>query len=752
MNNRLQNGIVRISTRVKPLLIIALFGLIVGFLSPQLTKLRFDYNIDSFFARNDPEVEFYVDFKEKFENENNYLLIGIKNNEGVFTKVFLDRIDSLTNQLKSRDKIIKVYSPTNLSNFVNVPILGITQFPIIHLDDQSQFQEDKNRIYASSDFSRSFFSKDTLSVQVLLKVDKYSSPKEGNKILKNIETIIAQHDFDEWHTAGRLRTQQFYISEMKSEMQLFASLTFLILIVSLWIVLKRLKYMLWVLAVLLVALLLTFALIGFLNYPINLMITLLPAILLITGTSGSVHILSKFKEHIATGKDKEHALHETIKEAGVPVFFNALTTAIGFASLWLIPVEPIQKFGLLTAMGILVTYFTGMLLLPALILQFERSKTLPKIDKTARLPILYESILQQSLKVKLATLLFFIIGLGGITNISINNFFLDDLHEKSSLKQDLAFFEKNFNGIRPFELVITAKDNEKLESEEVVKEIDILANYLTTKYEIQSVTSLSLLIKSVNKTMHGGNSEHFKIPSSKKELNKVIQQIKKRNLETKFIPLIDSSWNSTRISGRSQDWGSTLLSQKNKNLLAFVNKELQHVNVQITGAAYLMDRTNLNITSNLLLGISFAILISSLCVFLLTRSIKLALISIIPNALPLVFAGMVLWIFGITFKIGTAMVFTIIYGLAVDDTMHFLYNFQEIKKGTTSIDALKKTYLTVKKPMTHTTIVLSLGFLVFSGSQFTSISTIGVLISSSLIVALLADFTVLPAFLISKKE
>jgi predicted RND superfamily exporter protein len=746
MKAQLNKLLLFLSLRIPSLVALLLIAVVLVASVIALRTLKFDYNIENFFSKGDADVAFYTNHKQVFENENDYLYIAVSNDNGVFDKSFLEKVDALSNNLEKKKNVEKVISPTKMSTYIKLYGLGFVKSEVLHFDDSEQLKLDKKKLSLSESYERGFFSKDFKSLNVVIGLKDSMSKKETKNLLSELRKEVGSYNFDGIHFAGRIRTQEYYLSQMQSEMGFFAGLALILVVLSLVIVLRNGVDALMILIVLFSSILMTFGIVSWLGYSIDLMMILLPTIILITGTSAGVHLLSRYRSYSENNLNLR--LLNTMNAVGMPLLFNAITTAAGFLSLFFIPVEPIRKFGLFAAISIVITFLLIVVFIPAVIRLFGLQKTRVRQKSSSLSRLSWTPRSSTRMAVGCGVLLIGMVF--GTTNLKINNYFLDDLSDKAELKMELVFFEKNFSGIRPIEISLTPKSNE-LTIENVI-ELDRIGNYLIEVHGVGGVTGPHQLFKSINKANHHGSNEFFTIPTNKSEFDKIKGIIEKKDLWNKFAPTYSKETGVVRVAGRANDVGSSVNIENNVKLNQFIVENIHEWDVQITGAAFLMDKANHEVSYNIMIGILMAILVSTLCIWWLTSSLKIALISILPNILPMLFAGGLMWVMGVPLKIGTAVVFTIIYGLAVDDTLHFVHRYNSNRKaGDSTMISILETFDYLKGPMSNTTIVLSAGFLIFGLSEFQSISMMGILIGASLIVALIVDMYILPFILLKTR-
>ncbi|MCH8904772.1 MAG: MMPL family transporter [Bacteroidetes bacterium] len=329
-----------------------------------LSKLKFNYDVESYFKKKDPKLLYYHNFRETFENDNDFILIGIHNEPDIFEQSFLTKIDSLTQTITKLDLVEYVNSPSNLKRFIIDPLGTPIEIPLIHIDDTRRYSADSTRIYESANLIGSYFSEDAQSISIYIKKEEFTDKHVNDELLNNLYKIIETYHFQEFHLAGRIRTQNYYVSQMNNEIIKFAVASIILMILYLLIAFRSLLGIVVPLLVIGISVILALAVIQITGYQMDLIMTTLPSLLFIIGISTSVHLISRFTEEIGTGKNKSIGLRNTVNEIGRASFLAAFTTAIGFIALLVIDIPPIRYFGVYTAIGVLLTFIISIILIP----------------------------------------------------------------------------------------------------------------------------------------------------------------------------------------------------------------------------------------------------------------------------------------------------------------------------------------------------------------------------------------------------
>ena len=734
------------------LLVVGILSLIFFFAT---TKLRFDYNFENFFPTGDEDLEFFLDYREAFENDNDFLLIGILNKEGIFEEDFLCKVNAVTTQLDSLPLSREVLSITNLKNPVIGPF-GVFQPPVLRTSSPATYQQDSLQIFRNESLRGTLVAEKVPAVSILIKHKEMISKQDADLLMDQLNTILANYSFDEVHVAGKAKAQAVYVEKMQQELVVFVSASMVLVIIFLFIAYRSL-WGVWVpLLVVMLAAIWIAGIMSLTGKSLDVMMVLLPTIMFVVGMSDVVHILIKYLEELRNGKNKIKALKITFREVGLATFLTSLTTAVGFLTLLTAGVKPIRDFGLYTAVGVFVAFILAFTLLPSILLLIKR----PAIARQHEKHLLWKKPLNKVfiwiLREKYLVLAFSaaITGLSiyGISQLQINTFLLEDIRESDPLKKDFIFFDQHFGGSRPFEMAIIVKDSSyNLYSREVLEEVQILEKYLKEDYGANNLISPLMIVKGVNKAMQGGIHENFRLPDNERGYQQVRQIIKRFSNTNLSPPLAAKDNYFGRISGKMADIGSSASEQKNQELQKFIQQNINTklVDFRLTGTSLLIDKNAQYIINNMLQGLGIAFLVVAGIAGLLFRSLKMILVTLIPNLIPLLMVAGLMGLSGIYLKLSTSIIFTIAFGIAVDDTIHFISKLRiEMKKGKTPFYAIRNTFLYTGKAIIITTIMLAGGFLTLIFSSFGGTFYTGLLVSLTLIFAVIADLTLLPVLLV----
>lgn len=719
-------------------------------------NIKFNYVVEDYFPKNDKNSAYFLSFLQDFENDVDFVLVALTNDNGIFDSTFLQKANRLTKDLKKNKYVVSVQSPTTIKEFLLTPG-GVFQVPILHYDNPQKYTNDSLRIYNSGAFVGSFFSEDAKHLTINLNNAPNLNREQSDSLMQFVDSTVAAYQFDNTTLMGRIIAQDYYKNQMGFEIVLFTGISAVLLVIFMFLIYRNYWSIGIAAMVISFSVLWTIAFVLLIEEELNIMMTLLPVLLFVIGISDIVHLLTKYIEELRAGKEKIEAIKNTFKEVGLATLLTSLTTAIGFISLAMSDAPPIKYFGIYTSIGVVITFIIAITLLLSVLVLIKKPEL---AQNTNQQKLLWNKLLQSLMlftiskrkTIALGTVFILIISAMGISNIKVNNLFLEDLDDKSSLKQDIYYFENNFNGIRPLEVGIKLKDTTKsILDGDVLREIDKVERFLISNYDAGFAVSPTQILKTINQSQNGGLPENFKLPDDDKKLKKLVDFIQKNKLFTNRLKVVAKDQKSARISTKMKDIGSIEQNKLNTKFHAYLaeNVNLNILDFQLTGVAYLLDKTNESISRTLLEGLVLAALVIAIIMGFVLKSVKMIIISFIPNLVPLVIIGGVIGFAGYDLKISTAIIFTIAFGICVDDTIHFLSKFKiELNKGKSMLYALKRTYLSTGKAIILTSVILSTGFVTFMLSDFSSTVQIGLLISITLVFAVLSDLLLLPVLLI----
>ncbi len=727
---------------------------LTAFLGYKATTLKFDYNFEKFFPVNDEETDFFLSYRQKFTSDNDFLLIAIENNEGIFDSIFLKEVDKVSQDLEKIEDVKFITSITNQDERFIFPGGQSSSKAYINFADFDA-QRDSARIFKNEELINTLVAKDAKSICIFLRHTDYISKKKSDQLINAVDEVLANYNFDNTRIAGRTIGQRYYIEKMTFEMALFIGLSAILIIVFLMLAFRSVWGVLIPQVIIFLSMTWVVGGMGFFGEPMNIILSTLPSIMFVVSMSDVIHLVSRYLDALREESSVYTAIMVSIKEVGMATFLTSVTTAIGFFSLYFVNVQPIQAFGVVMGFGVLIAFVLTFAMLPVLFYFFPGPKYVRESKKEhfwkKYLAKGFVLILKNRVKVVLISSAILLISIIGMLQIKSNNFLMDDLNPNEPLKVDFDYLDNHYGGIRPFELAVMITDSStNVWNRDVLQTMDSVEGYLKNTYGVTIKNSLVKMLKVINRSSHAGNKDYFKLETSKRKLRKQRKSLRLIQKGQFIKTFVDSTEKTTRINGTIPDLGNAIISQKNDELKQFLSTKTLggRIKYQITGTAHLIDKNLKYMSTSLVKGLAISVLIVALIISLIYRSVPVLLISIVTNLIPLIFIAGIMGYFDIVLKTSTSIIFTISFGIAVDDTIHFLGKFKhELRKGKSKMYALKRTYLTTGKAMILTTLILCAGFMLLVFSSFLGTFYMGLLLCITLFVALIADITILPVLL-----
>ncbi len=728
---------------------------------------------------NDPDYIEYHEFNKAFGHDGNVLLICFESDN----PFRLDRINSLieyTKLWKNINGVEHVINITTAQNLVrNDSGTKLINQPLIP-------QPLKNQAAADSIFEKLKqlpIYRNTLidtSAKILMCLFHLSKTvmdsREKLRLTNEIETLAAdyaQKTNSNVHYAGLPWLRSYIQGHLPKELVFFMVLAILLTAISLYLFYRSFYAVIFPIILLLSSAICTYGIIGLLGYKLNLLTALLPPIIVILGIPPSIYMLSDYHEEFVKCKNKIQALHYIIRKLGLVTFMINANTAFGFLTLYFTNVTMLQEFGIVAFLSTMLAYLLSIILIPGVfsLLPPPTENRLKHLDFTLFKKLVNWVDYQVSNHgniVIVTSLLILVVSTFGIFNLKTVAYMVDDLPQTGQFMTDLRFIETHFNGAMPFEICIDTRKPNGVRKLSFLKKLDQLQEKLSKYPDLSRTLSLADGLKWGRQAMYNGSAVEYQLPN-RDELPFLLSMIagKKETTNENKIPalqtMVDTNYQKIRISAFVKDVGSLKMAALIKQLRADIDsifppantafnqteKETPTYQTLITGTTKVFLKANDILIENLVWSLIAVFVLIGLQMLFLFKSFKIMIISMIPNLIPLaVTAGIMGW-FGIPIKPSTALIYELAFGIAIDNSIHFLsvYRWQRLNYGLQVNDAISTTIRTTGTNILYTSLVLLSGFLIFVFSAFGSTQALGILTSVTLLIALFSNLLLMPVLL-----
>lgn len=754
------------------LLIILTAGTV--FMGYHASKVQLSYEFSKAIPTDNPKYLAYQDFRKKFGEDGNLLVIGVQTNQ-FFSESFYNDYASLVQKVRAVQAVEDVLSIPGATNLVkdttSEKLLATIIFPSGNL---SQSTIDSCRqIFLSLPFYQGLLYNSATQAYLMgvrINKDVLNSKKRNvvvGDIVKAGDAFGTKHKTEMYYSGLPLiRTNM--ATRVADEMRWFLVGSILLSAVILLLFFRSLSATLLSLAVVIIGVLWSLGTMHLFGYSITLLNALIPPLVVVIGIPNCIYFLNKYHTSYNETGEKNKALVEMIRKMGIVTLFCNIAAAIGFAVFALTKSAILKEFGIVAGINIMALFFISIVLIPA-VLSFLPS---PKARHTKYLENKWLLLILDKLELwtlhhqKLvygSTVIILAVAVIGIFRLRSEGFIVDDLPKTDKLYVDLKFFEKNFKGVMPLEIIVDTKRKNGLRINplQIFGKIDSLSAYIQQQPDMAKPLSIVEGMKFARQAYYDGDSSNYGLPNSF-DIGFLAQYLgskgedsagKQSNFTRIIRSFMDSTRQQARISINMADVGSKRLEEvitqvQTKSSELFDSSKYH---VEYTGSSVTFLEGSTFIINGLKESIMWAFLLIALCMLYLFRSLKILVCSLIPNIIPLIITAGVMGWAGVRIKPSTVLVFSIALGIAIDITIRFLVNYkQELQVSKRSsqeivIDTIHKTGISI----IYTSLVLIAGFVIFCFSGFGGTQALGWLTSLTLVLATLTNLIFLPTLLIT---
>lgn len=696
------------------------------------THLKTDFSLTTLSARSSEDYQNYQTYSKQFPVEEDGLVVSIGSDSTFNSREAFSILDSLRHDLEVVAGVKNALGITSVE-LPEKTLFGSKAKLLLPLDE-NQFQKRFSKINDFSDVTPKFLSNDRKATRLFLTVDW--STLELDEIQKTVE----KYAFSEFHLMGKEVFSNELKQSLESEIILLPMFAGLILLFLFFLWFRDFRSLFVVASVLMINLSLLSVVFYLGGINIGLLTSTTPLLILVLSFSDIVHILYKFKR-LRSGTTQER-IEDTMKPLRLPLWLTSLTTAVAFGLFFITGIDEIMEFAFATCVGIILAYLTARFFLPIL-LQLFRMRPFEKRSAFTSFADKLIAFLRMKYAVLIVSVLTVILlSFSVFKRFEINSSFHQSFGSDTQIGKSLRFTDEHFEGVRTIEVVLESKNGL---NKSTVSKVNAIEIELMEKYGCRSVFSVNTAIKRLNRYNHFGKASQYKLPTYLDSA--FLADLDKNRKDLGLINAMTKDQKLYRIVGRLPDIGSAKSQEKNRRLQTRLD-QLNDENQQlfISGFSFVKDQSTTRITGFILLGIALSLVVAMGVIGIVFRSVKIAVISFIPNLLPVLSGLALMFWFNIELNPTTAMALSIILGLALDDTIYFLSSI----KRTNHFEPSESIAFSLKEntfPATVTSIILMIGFGVLILSSIESNRNIGILVATMLLIALISDLVLLPALL-----
>jgi len=765
MWNRIAEGIIRYRLPLS-----LMIGVITIFMAYYASKVEMSYEFARTVPPDDPDMVYHDKFKAQFGEDANLIAVGLKDSS-VYTLENFNAFRQLNRDIRKIEGVTQVLSLPVLKTILKDTVNSRFYLSDIFSDSiTTQSQLDSllvvardQRIYADQLINT---RNGATMMLVSVKKEVMNSPKrvgmtqslldEGKKFedKTNIQLRYAGLPF--------IRT--VVANALKREMNIFliasAVVTGLIMLVFFRSV-RAVFFSMIIIGILVIWTLGTLELLGF---KITLLSGLIPPVIVTIGVTNAIYLLNKYHLEFTRLKDKKKAILSVVQKMGLAMFLTNLTVAIGFLTLLATDITILREFGIVAGINILALFFVCLIMIPSVLywLPIPTEKHLRHLHfkmMNSFLKLIDVLVQRKRVWIYLSSIVIAIISLWGISMLHSVTYMVDDVPEESQVKRDLKFFESNFSGFLPLEMMVEFKTKKKRPILDVknLQKIETFETFLDSIPVMSKPLSVLSFIKASKQAFYNGNPEKYSLPS--KTEGAFIMRYMKGETDNSglFKSFVDSTFSKMRISCQIADIGSNRLDSlvhlaiEPRMKQIFASQGRDSIATSITGSTKIFIKGNKFLVANLKESLLLAIILITISMAILFTNVRMIIISLIPNLLALTITAGLMGFFHIPLKASTALIFSITFGISVDNSIRFLAKYrQEILSNNYLIPiAVTDSIMETGKSIIYTSVVLFAGFIIFAFSSFGGTIALGLLTSLTLVISMFTNIILLPALIMT---
>ncbi|CAA9197544.1 hypothetical protein FLA105534_01706 [Flavobacterium bizetiae] len=772
MKNAVQVGfwekLARIILKNRIIILVILSALTI-FLGYQWKNLSMTYTEANLLPKDHIVNKQYQQFLDKFGEEGNLVVIGFQDPK-FFTPKNYAAWNELMTGLKNSKEVDLVVSLNDLKKlekdtvnekFVLTPF--IDQKKALDPEYLKKIQYD---LFHNLPFYEGLlFNKQSGSIRSAIYINKalVNTPERKTFILENLVPKIDKFEKTtgvDLKVSGMPYIRTINADNMKGEIGLFIGAALFTVSLIFFFFFRSFRATFISICILIIGVIWSFGTLGLFHYKITILTAIIPPLIIVIGITNCIFLINKYQQEIKLHNNQAKALQRIISKIGVSTLMTNLTTAIGFATFMITGNDLLFEFGLVTSINVISVYLLTLLIVPIVysFMSIPGERHLYHLNKTYISTLLnfVENVVKNKRRVIYTIYgLLLVFSVIGVAQMKVSGSLIGEMPKSASFYKDILFYEKEFNGVMPLEIMINTKHKKGVMKLSTMKKMDELQNTIAELPELSKPVSVVNLVKYSKQAFYNGNPEYYQLPTSQEQtfILSYAKNATKNSKDNLMKSYVDSTGQYARITTFMKDIGTQEMARVEKKLRSKIAEifPADRYEVTLTGKALVFQKGTSYLVDNLIESLIFAILVIAALMLYLFRSFKMVMASVITNILPLCITSGLMGYFGIPLKPSTILVFSIAFGISVDNAIQFMAKYKhdliqsngKVKKSVFS--ALRETGISTF----YTSVVLILGFATFTLSSFSGTIALGGLISCTLAFAMFANLLVLPALVLT---
>jgi predicted RND superfamily exporter protein len=771
MKNKLKVGFWELVARIvlkNRIFILGVILLITLFLSTQWKNIRFSFTEASLLPETSTITKGYNTFLSKFGEEGNLIVVGVKDDRFFTPKTFA-AWTKLMNELKAQKEVDLIVSINDLKKLEKND--SLQKFELVPFVDQSKTGSQayldtiKKNLFAKMPFYEGLLFNKKGSIRSAIYLDKniVNTPQRKEYIMNDFIPKILTFEKEtgiDLRVSGMPYIRTLNANSITGEISLFIGASLLVTSLIFFFFFRSFRATLISILIVVIGVMWTFGLLGLFHFEITVLTALVPTLVIVIGIPNCIFLTNKYQQEYSAHGNKAKALQRVITKVGTATLMTNLTTAAGFATFIITSSAILKEFGIISSLSIVALFFLCLIVIPI----YYSYQPVPKAKHLEHLNRNYTKTfitwIEKTVKynrryVYVVAVFLFLVSIIGAFKIKTSGNLIEDMPKNTGFYKDILFFENEFNGVMPLEIMVDTQRKKGVMKLSTLRKMDELQTTIEEIPELSKPISILNLVKYSKQAYYNGNPEYYDLPTSQ-EQSFILGYAKNATKNTKnniMKSYVDSTGQVARITTFMKDIGTGNMAKIEDKLSSKIDSIFpkNRYTVVMTGKALIFEKGTEYLLDNLVSSLLFAVLLISLLMVFMFRSFKMVVVSLIPNLLPLMITAGLMGYFGIPLKPSTILVFSIAFGLSVDDTIHFLAQYrQELTRNDWKIK--RSVFATIKEAgisMFYTSVVLFTGFSVFMLSDFGGTIALGGLIAITLAFGMLSNLMLLPCLVLT---
>ncbi|MGB5980958.1 MAG: efflux RND transporter permease subunit [Nonlabens sp.] len=762
---RFWNSIARLILRNREI-ILGLVIITTLFLAFQWRNIQFTHTEANLLPDDHPVNEEYGRFLERFGEEGNLIIIGLGDESLKNYEQFnaWNRLSDSLEQFSEVDFVLSTGNLPNLKKSSENDRFVIENLVQSDLKSEAELKSFKNKLYNELPFYENLiYSKrdSVIRTAIYLKKDIVNTVTRKEFVLDDFQPLVDR--FSEKYNLDIRVSGMPYIRTLNAknivdEISYFLMAALLITSGIFFFFFRSWRATFISIVTVVIGVMWAFGILGILGYQITVLTALIPPLIIVIGIPNCIFLINKYQQEIKNHGNQAKSLQRVITKVGNATLMTNLTTASGFATFIFTESTLLKEFGIVASICIVSIFLISLLIIPIIYsyLPIPKDRHLEHLRKrwiggfvtwTERM------VRRHRIAIYITSIIVLMLSMLGMFQIKVSGSMIEDMPKSMQFFKDIKFFEESFDGIMPLEIVVNTKKKEGVSKSKTLKKLDKLEEHILETPELSKPMSIVSIVKYTKQAFYGGDPEFYDLPTNNERLF-MAPLLKQSGGDVAMMKsYVDSTGQYARITTFMKDMGTDRMERVEENLLTKIEKTFPEdkYEVIVTGKALIFQKGTSYLINNLVLSLGLAVILIALFIAWMFRSFRMIFVSLVPNLLPLIITAGLMGYLGVPIKPSTILVFSIAFGISVDDTIHFLAKYRQeliankwkIKRSV--YGALKETGVS----MFYTSIVLFFGFSTFTISSFGGTVALGALVSATLLFAMLANLLLLPSMLLS---